>query len=176
MRNFSIGLLLIALVSLPASAQSNPQTRQGFWINFGVGAGSLSCDDCGDERETGTNLNLRMGGTLSQRLILGGELNFWTKTEGDISLSTGHIGPIILFYPSANGGFFLKGGLGLASSTLELGSLTFEDQGIGLTLGLGYDARVGRNFALTPYLDILNSGYDGGSLNTVAFGLGFTWP
>ena len=54
--------------------------------------------------------------------------------------------------------------------------MTFEDQGIGLTLGLGYDARVGRNFALTPYLDILNSGYDGGSLNTVAFGLGFTWP
>ena len=176
MRNFCIGLLLSALVAVPASAQSNPQTRQGFWINFGVGAGSLGCDDCGDERETGTNLNLRMGGTLSQRLILGGELNFWTKTEGDISLSTGHMGPIILFYPSASGGFFLKGGLGLASTTLELGSVTLEEQGVGLTLGLGYDARVGRNFALTPYFDILSSGYDGGSLNTVAFGLGFTWP
>ena len=81
-----------------------------------------------------------------------------------------------MFYPSAQGGFFLKGGLGLATVELELGALTIEEEGIGLTLGLGYDARVGRNFALTPYFDILTSNYDGGSLNQVAFGLGFTWP
>jgi hypothetical protein len=176
MRKYAIGFLLTALLSIPASAQANPQTRQGFWIAFGLGAGSLGCDDCGDERETGTNINLRMGGTLSQRLILGGEVNIWTKTEGDVSLSTGHIGPVILFYPSATGGFFLKGGLGLANTSFELGSLTIEEQGMGITLGLGYDARVGRNFALTPYFDILSSSYDGGSLNQVAFGLGFTWP
>jgi len=176
MRKYALGLLLTALVALPASAQSNPQTRKGFWISFGFGAGSLSCDDCGDDRETGTNVNLRMGGTLSQKLILGGEMNFWTKTEGDVSLSTGHIGPVILFYPSANGGFFLKGGLGMASTTIELGQFSIDEQGVGLTLGLGYDARVGKNFALTPYFDILSSSYDGGNINQVAFGLGFTWP
>ena len=176
MRKYAIGILLAAISALPASAQSNPQTRQGFWISFGVGAGSLSCDDCGDERETGTNVNLRMGGTLSQRSILGADANFGTKTEGDLSLSTGHIGPVVLFYPGANGGFFLKGGLGLATTTIELGDFSIEEQGVGLTLGLGYDARVGRNFALTPYFDILTSSYDGGSLNQVAFGLGFTWP
>jgi hypothetical protein len=38
------------------------------------------------------------------------------------------------------------------------------------------DGMVGRNFALTPYLDILASNYDGGSFNQVAFGLGFTRP
>jgi hypothetical protein len=178
MRKFAIGLLLASLVALPASAQSNPQTRQGFWINFGFGAGSLGvdCDNCGDEREAGINVNLRMGGTLSQKLIIGGEFNFWSKSEGDVSLTTGNIGPVILFYPSATGGFFLKGGLGLATSTFELGSIEFEEQGVGVTLGLGYDARVGRNFALTPYLDILSSSFDGGSFNQVAFGLGFTWP
>lgn len=176
MRRFALGLLLTALVALPASAQSNPQTRQGFWISFGLGAGSLTCDDCNIDNETGTNVNLRMGGTLSQKLILGGELNFWTKSEGDVSLSTGNIGPVILFYPSATGGFFLKGGLGLATTTLEVGSFDFEEQGIGITLGLGFDARVGRNFALTPYLDILSATYDGTSVSQVAFGLGFTWP
>jgi hypothetical protein len=176
MRNFAIALLLTALAATPASAQGNPQTRQGFWISFGVGAGSLSCDDCGDESETGTNLNLRMGGTLSQKFILGGELNFWTKTEGDVSLTSGHMGPVVLFYPSATGGFFLKGGLGIASTSLELGSFTFDEQGIGVTLGLGYDARVGKNFALTPYFDILSGSYDGATISQVAFGLGFTWP
>jgi hypothetical protein len=176
MRKTAIALLFTALVAGTAGAQGNPQTRQGFWIGFGFGAGSLGCDDCGDEREAGTNLNLRMGGTLSQRLILGGEVNYWTKSEGDVTLSVGNIGPVLLFYPSANGGFFLKGGLGLANVNLEFGSLDVDDQGVGLTLGLGYDARVGRNFALTPYFDILTSSYEGGSFNQVAFGLGFTWP
>src|SRR5262245_66000141 len=102
MRNYALVLLLTALLAVPASAQGNPQTRQGFWISFGLGAGSLTCDDCGDETESGTNVNFRMGGTLSQKLILGGEMNFWTKTEGDVSLTSGHIGPVVLFYPSAN--------------------------------------------------------------------------
>ncbi len=176
MRHATIVLLLAGVLSVPASAQQNPQTREGFWLSFGVGAGSLGCDDCGDERETGTNVNLRMGGTLSQRLILGGEANFWTKSEGDVTLSTGNIGPVLLFYPSANGGFFLKGGLGMSQTSLEFGSFTIDDTGIGVTVGIGYDARVGKKFALTPYLDIINSSYDGGSFNQVAFGLGFTWP
>jgi hypothetical protein len=176
MRHITTALLFAGMLSVPAAAQSNPQTRQGFWINFGVGAGSLGCDDCGDDRETGTNAQLRMGGTLSQRLLIGGEANFWTKSDGDLTLSTGNFGPVILFYPSANGGFFLKGGLGLSNTSLEFGSFTIEDNGIGVTLGLGYDARVGRKFALTPYFDIINSSYDGGSFNQVAFGLGFTWP
>ena len=176
MRHAFSALLLSALVASSAGAQAKPQTREGFWISFGFGAGSLGCEDCGDEREVGTNFNLRMGGTLSQRLIIGGELNGWGKSEGDVTLTTANIGPILLFYPSANGGFFLKGGLGLSTTSLEFGSVTVDSQGVGLTLGLGYDARVGRNFALTPYLDILNSSYDGGSFNQVAFGLGFTWP
>jgi hypothetical protein len=176
MRKSFLGVLLLTLFALPASGQANPQTRQGFWIGFGFGAGSLGCEDCGDERESGVNVNLRMGGTLSQRLLIGGELNGWSKSEGDATLTVGNAGPVVLFYPSANGGFFLKGGLGLSTISLDFGSETFDEQGVGLTLGLGYDARVGRGFALTPYFDILTSSYDGGSFNQVAFGLGFTWP
>lgn len=175
MRIPGLALALLASLSFPAIAQSNPQTRQGFWISFGFGAGSLGCEDC-DDRLNGVNFNLRAGGTLSQRLLIGGEVNGWTKTQDDATLTVTNVGPVLLFYPSAQGGFFLKGGLGLATTELELGSLTIEEEGVGLTLGLGYDARVGRKFALTPYFDILASSYDGGSFNTVAFGLAFTWP
>jgi len=177
MRYSALAVLMAALVSLPAGAQQNPQTREGFWISFGVGYGSLGCDDCNnDERESGTNLYLRMGGTLSQRLLIGGEANGWTKSQGDATLTVSNIGPVLLFYPSANGGFFLKGGIGMANTSLDLGSIEIEETGVGVTLGLGYDARVGRGFALTPYFDILTSSYDGGSFNQIAFGLGFTWP
>lgn len=178
MRYSALALALAATLSIPVAAQGNPQTRQGFFISFGFGAGSLGCDDCNnnDDREMGVNAYLRMGGTLSQRLLIGGEINGWTKTENDVTLSVNNLGPVLLFYPGANSGFYLKGGLGLASASLELGNLTFEDSGIGVTLGLGWDARVGRNFALTPYFDILTSSFEGFSVNQVAFGLGFTWP
>ena len=180
MRSLALALALITSMSLPAAAQGNAQTRQGFFISFGFGAASLGCDDCededGEERLNGVNFQLRAGGTLSQRLLIGGEVNGFTKSENDATLTVTHIGPVLQFYPSAQGGFFLKGGLGLATIELDVGAFSVEQEGFGLTLGLGYDARVGRNFALTPYFDILSSNYDGGSLNQVAFGLAFTWP
>lgn len=181
MRIAAVALALLASLSLPAAAQGNAQTRQGFWISFGFGAGSLGCSDCGDgedeeDRLNGVNFYLRAGGTLSQRLLIGGEVNGWSKTQDGTTLTLTNVGPTLLFYPSAQGGFYLKGGLGLASIEVDFGAVNFEDEGVGLTIGLGYDARVGRNFALTPYFDILSSSFDGASFNQVAFGLGFTWP
>jgi outer membrane protein with beta-barrel domain len=179
MRIAAVALAMIVSLSLPATAQGNAQTRQGFWISFGFGAGSLGCSDCNDDDEdrlNGINFNLRAGGTLSQRLLIGGEVNGWSKSQDGATLTLTNVGPTLLFYPSAQGGFFLKGGLGLASIEVDFGALNFEDEGVGLTIGLGFDARVGRNFALTPYFDILSSSFDGASFNQVAFGLGFTWP
>ncbi len=183
MRSLVLALALMTFTSPPAMAQGNPQTRQGFFINFGFGAGSLGCDDCddgeddSDDRLNGINFQLRAGGTLSQRLLIGGEINGFTKSENDVTLTVTQIGPIVQFYPSAQGGFFLKGGLGLSTIEVDVGSFNFEEEGFGLTLGLGFDARVGRNFALTPYFDIQSSSYSGNvSLNHVAIGLGFTWP
>ena len=181
MRLRVLALFLLAVAAAPVAAQGNPQTREGFWISFGLGYGSLGCDidngddDCTD-RESGTHGYLRMGGTLSQRLLIGGEINVWNKSRDQASLTVSNFGPVLYFYPNPMGGLFLKGGLGLATISFDFGPVEFEENGAGLTLGLGYDARVGRNFALTPYLDILTSSFDGISFNQVAFGLGFTWP
>lgn len=176
MRFLLLPTLLVVALAAPASAQANPQTREGFWISFGFGAGSLGCDECDDDRLNGIQVNLKMGGTLSQRLLIGGEVNGWSKTENDATLTVTSVGPVLLFYPNPSGGLFLKGGLGLATAEIDFGLADFEENGVGLTFGLGYDARVGRGFALTPYFDVLVTNYDHGSLNTVAFGLGFTWP
>jgi hypothetical protein len=175
MRSLLAALFVLVTTTGSAAAQGNPQTREGFWINFGFGIGSLGCDDC-DDRVNGTTAHLRMGGTLSQRLLLGGEVNAWAKEEAGVTLSVAHVVPVLIFYPDANGGFYLKGGLGLTAVELDVGAISGEENGIGLILGLGYDARVGRNFALTPFFDIAVSQLDGGSLNRYSFGLGFTWP
>jgi hypothetical protein len=175
MRHATLAVLFLAASASAGFAQGNPQTREGFWISFGFGYSSLGCENCND-RVSGTGGYLRMGGTLSQRLLLGGEANGWSKSQGNTTLTVGNVGPVLLFYPSATSGFYLKGGLGLSTAELDLGGFSGEETGAGITLGLGYDARVGRGFALTPYFDILSSSFDGGSVNMVAFGLGFTWP
>ena len=54
---YGLVLALLTSLSLPATAQGNAQTRQGFWITFGVGAGSLGCDDCNDEGRVGRQIN-----------------------------------------------------------------------------------------------------------------------
>jgi hypothetical protein len=136
MRTIIAALFLLVMTAGSAMAQGNPQTREGFWINFGFGYGSLGCEDC-DDRVSGTTAHLRMGGTLSQRLLLGGEINGWAKEEGNVTLSVANITPVLIFYPDANGGFYLKGGLGLAAVELEVGRFSGEETGVGLLLGHG---------------------------------------
>ena len=50
-----------------------------------------------------------------------------------------------------------------------------NETGSGAVLGLRYDARVGRNFSLTPYVRFMAGSFDAGSANVVQYGLGFTW-
>ena len=56
------------------------------------------------------------------------------------------------FYPSATGGFFLTGSLGLGTVNAEVSGFgSASETGVGALLGLGYDFRVGRNVSLTPF-------------------------
>lgn len=177
MRSLPLSLLLLIALSGAATAQGHPQTREGFWISFGFGYGSIACEDCdSDERVSGGSAYLRLGGTLNQRLQLGGEVNGWSREEGNVTVSIANVSPVLVFYPAAQGGFFLKGGLGLASAELKIGRFSGEETGVGLTLGAGYDGRVSAGFALTPYFDLAVSSFDGASFNRYTFGLGFTWP
>jgi hypothetical protein len=143
----------------PATA-GHPQERRGFWIGFGVGYGSAdaTCDGCegdgGSNREGSVTGFVKLGGTLSQRVLLGVETNLWVKSEAGLTLTLSSFTGTVSFYPHASSGFFVKGGVGLshvntefndASSTVSLGKT-----GWGVLAGLGYDLRVGRNVSLTP--------------------------
>ncbi|MEZ4586614.1 MAG: hypothetical protein R2909_09470 [Gemmatimonadales bacterium] len=172
-----LGLLLavVAVGFAPAAeAQGHAQTREGFWIGFGFGYGTLGCQDC-DERIGGGAGYLRMGGSLSQHVLIGGEVTGWARSEDDATLSFGVVGPVIVFYPSATGGFYLKGSIGAASLRLDLGPFSGTDNGIGASFGLGYDARVARNFSLTPFVDLVGGRFDGYNVNSAHVGLGFSF-
>ncbi len=137
----------------PAAAEveaPNRHVREGFWLNAGLGYGSLGCDGCGS-RESGLSGGLQLGGTLSDKWLLGGATTGWTKSEGGVTLTVGTVLALVRFYPSARGGFFLEGGLGIGTIHASVDGFGSDSEaGGGALLGLGYDIRVGENVSLTP--------------------------
>jgi hypothetical protein len=185
---------LVTLCATPALAQSNPQTRDGFTISFGVGGGSagVTCEDaCDSDRETAPAVYLRLGGAYRPNLILGGEINVWSKQSEedgvDGTITVGTVNAFAQWYPQPTGGFFVAGGLGVGSMNVEVkvpGLPTISDRttGLGYHVGAGYDIRLGKNFSLTPYATFF--GTAGGKVesnsekidaNVAQIGLGFTW-
>lgn len=168
-------LLIITLAASSAEAQ-RPNTREGFWISFGFGAGSAKLGgDVDIDRETALSGYLRMGGTVSPNFLIGGESNGWVKTEPS-DRTIGFLGPVVMFYPSSTGSFYLKGGLGLVSVDYR-----GVGNGFGASVGLGNEFRVGKNFSLNVFLNAIQAfGFDtsfGNHVkpNLVQLGLGVTW-
>jgi hypothetical protein len=150
----TLALLVVAAIG-GASAQ-HPQTREGFWIGFGFGYGSASLS-CGsgcsftDASKGGGGAGfLKLGGTLSPKVLLGGEVNGWVKDVSGTTEEVGNVSAALYFYPSPKSGFFLKGGAGFATYMLRNGGSSVSTNGFGLIAGLGYDIRVGRMISLTP--------------------------
>lgn len=162
------------LVAQDAAGQ-NANLREGFWLSGGLGYGTLGCQDCSG-REGGLSGNLAIGGTISQKVILGAATHGWTKSEGGATLTAGTLTAVIRFYPSATGGFFLLGGLGFGSLDLGISGLgNVRETGTGAVLGLGYDIRVGRMVSLTPYWNGIGIALsNGGDANVSQIGLGVT--
>jgi hypothetical protein len=162
----------IAIGAPPAYAQY-PQTRSGFWISVGLGYGSLGCDNCSG-RTGGFSGNISLGGTLSQKLLLGVASTGWTRSENGATLTVGTLDAAIRFYPSATGGFFLTGGIGVGSISAAVGGLGGSETGGGAVLGLGYDFRVGKNVSLTPYFNAFGVRTSNSDANVGQIGLSVT--
>jgi hypothetical protein len=121
--------------------------RSGFWFNAGLGVGSLGCDYCDGFRVDGLSGGLSLGGTLSDRWLLGFGTTGWARDTVLGTLSVGTADARVRFYPSLYSGFFITGGLGLGSVSLG----NFSETGAGAVFGVGWDIRVSRNVSLTPF-------------------------
>ncbi|UCG87033.1 MAG: outer membrane beta-barrel protein [Gemmatimonadota bacterium] len=176
--------VLLFLCAGPAQAQAD-QRHRGFWIGFGLGAG------WNNEGTPGGMLYARLGGTLSQKWLLGGELAGWGRREtvstllGDTDVTTtqGNATFTTLFYPLTAGGLYVKGGVGFAwveySTAVQDVEVSTDRQGLGTTFGVGYDIRLGSNIYLVPGFDWLFQTFDTdeGSINSSLFllSLGLIW-
>jgi len=190
MHRLLLAAALTATLSSAAFAQGAtlPQTRQGFGISFGLGGGSVGteCTDCASDRTTALAGYLRLGGHVNRQIFVGFESNGWTNSEEGLDETLGFYSAVVQFYPNAEQGLYLKGGLGLAAYGVTDGIDKITSGALGLSVGIGSDFRVGKNFSLTPYVNVLTSTKGAVlfndestglnvSANMIQFGLGFTW-
>jgi hypothetical protein len=148
----AVTVLLLAAAS-PLEAQAN--RREGFWWSFGFGVaqGRLVCDICADESSVDLSGSVRLGGTLSQQWLLGGELNGWTNRGGGVISRRALSATIVaLWYPWSQGALFLKGGPGVIVYRAVDGVDAITATRPALELGAGYEWRVSPNFSLSPYV------------------------
>jgi Outer membrane protein beta-barrel domain len=191
-----LGCLVGGVVLLASSSAwaGHPQDRKGFWIGFGGGYGSAEasadCEGCSGDREGSFTGFIKLGGTLSDKVLLGVEGSAWVKEVDDTTLTLGAFTGTITFYPQASGGFFLKGGVGVSYVDTEVRegsfSASLNKTGWGVLAGIGYDVRVGRNISLTPCVNFRygkpgdidfegETALGGWSQNVVSFELGITF-
>jgi len=191
-------ILFVSLALLPASLtaqQENRNVRQGFWAQFGLGAGSAgaSCSegiDCGFNndagRETGPTATIKLGGTIKPTFLLGGGVTAYAKKIGDADVVYGATSLLFEFYPSPTGAFYFQGGPGYMIYEEDYGALgKAESSGFNVMFGVGFDIRVGRMLSLSPYGNYLlalsgDATWEGSDLgfafrpNMFEFGVGLT--
>src|SRR5438270_11393364 len=149
-------LSLVALASAASAQRTNRMPVQssstsghdGFTMSFGLGNGSagVSCSGCATDRENGLSGYLSMGGAVSPTLVLGGELNGWSKSKNGADSRIGFVTGYAQWYPSVSNGFFVKPGIGMGSMTIEdkttVPADKLESMGLAYQFGLGYDFRM----------------------------------
>ncbi len=162
-----LGALL--LVTGNAASAQYPQARRGFWFGFGLGYGSgnSTCDNClSGPRVSSNTAWIKAGGTLNPRVRLGGLIDGWSNSSGGTTETMANLTASVYLYPRPATGFFVTGGLGFSNYRVDT-SPAITGTGWGLTVGVGYDVRVGREVSLTPA-----ASYGYGSVGDIVVGAG----
>jgi hypothetical protein len=191
--------LILVATSVGAQAPRHAQAHDGLWFGLGIGASTndLDCSGCAFTGPSdpwrgglGSGVKVSVGGALSQQLLLGGEISVTDVSNGTRAANTGSILFIARYYPGAFEGFHVEGGMGPSVFSLGGGGGSVEATGFSIQGGLGYDFRLGRRFALTPYASAARTMVQQGSLKSdgsagpvtrlnnkvlTHFGLGFHW-
>jgi hypothetical protein len=184
-------LLLATTLAASASAQeSRPSNvRKGFWIGFGLGGGVNLSQGLDDKSLWGGNGYIRLGGTTKPNILLGGEAIGWSASDRGNTLERGNAHFVVMWYPNVKKGFYLKGGIGVASigesRTSGNTTTTTTKGGFGTGAGLGYELQIGKNLYLVPSADFLLQVFSSendpvlgnipGTNTMLLFNLGLTW-
>jgi hypothetical protein len=161
----ALALATTMLASTAAATHGAAQeaVRQGF--NFSVGVGSASvgatCASCQtdffENRVGGFSGVLRIGGSLTSRLVLAAEGTGWVNNADGIDRRIAGLSAVLLGYPSDTSGFFVKAGLGGLRAIAENQLVTVQSDSWLSQLGIGMDFKVKDGLSVTAYANYLRT-------------------
>lgn len=154
-----VSVLAVFGAFMPSAAFAQRRHGALFSLGGGPGSASTSCDGCSGGRITAAAGSIRVGVSLTERVVVGADVSLWVNVfsfEQDFSttVSLYHVAGTVTYYPRAKG-LFVKGGIGVATAdvtTRQPGTTTIVDIGRGLAVtgGIGYDTRISRRWSVTP--------------------------
>jgi hypothetical protein len=175
----------LALATADASAQNR---RDGQWLAVGLGGGfdQVACGVCAGNPEPGIAGFVRFGGTIGERLLLGGEFNGWTRDADDTRQLLGSLSAIALFYAGPEARFHVKAGLGAVGYRASEDGDALSALSFGVTSGIGYDLPINETLSLTPFASLTLAPFtklhfngdlaeSGVTLGLLQGGLSLTW-
>ena len=150
----------------PGLVEVHESDRHGFWGALGVGAGGESFDLRDGAGYSGQlykpTVSLRLGGTPTNYLRLGGEILGWINDRGSATESLTSILFVAQLYPVSSTGMYLKGGLGLGRNEVDFDpGFDVGDTGFAGLVGAGWEIRVARRFSINPAVDLVEHRYTG---------------
>lgn len=141
-----------------------PQIRRGFWLGLGYGGSNIAwrCAGCATHDHGAGSAVIRLGGTISKRVLLGAEMISTGRRLGPFEsfgpdsafqgTNTSYAALTTYWYPSVNGGLFLKSGVGASWYSEQMASSKATSNGGVILAGAGYDIRAADMTSLTPML------------------------
>jgi len=198
MPTMSKHLLLVAVLGgaavapLPLIAQ-RPTGRPGMWLGAGAGLGwaRVSCRICGTNRGHGPSGYAHAGGRLSNRVLVGGEVEGWFRNGNQQAGAPSDelllaYSAVLYWFPSSRYSYYLKGGLGLVTYRIADGTNRVTSSAFGPTIGAGWELPIATHLALVPYFNVLAASIgadlksngatvlEGSSLALIQFGVGLS--
>ncbi len=146
--------------------------RGGLYVTGGIGNGmeqyKYSNDALGyTDWLSSPAAVLRIGGTPSSSVRVGGELFGWwnrvydTQAQSDATETFTAALVDVQLYPSPRAGFYVKGGVGLARSgeSFGYGADGPSENGFGWSVGAGYDIPLSRSVSISPTADFYQGSF-----------------
>lgn len=157
-RAFLTASILVSSVTA-LQAQGGVAEHRGFWFGAGVGLGSarLSCSICRSGRDGGTSGYLRVGATVTPRLLVGAETVVWYHSQDQIDYLLGSLQAIVVLYPLKKSGLYFKTGLGIAQYSAKDDDDKVSSQALAGQFGAGYEIPISRSMSIVPYANFIGS-------------------
>lgn len=153
--------VLLAAAAAPLAPQQVP-SRPATWIGAGAGLGwaRVYCRICATNRGHSFSGYAHAGGRLSDRVLLGGEVQGWFRNS---DARTGRpadelllaYNAVAFWYPSPRVRYYLKGGLGLVTYRIADSTGRVTASALGPQVGAGWEVPVAASVSAIPYVNLL---------------------